>query len=172
VKGGDDVVAPLSDLAAKFSAHDSPVIATQDWHPPDHSSFVEAGGPWPPHCIRGTKGAELHPALKREPITLIIHKGFRRELDSYSAFFENDKSTVTGLDGYLRRLGVSTIFVGGLATDYCVFASAMDAETSAFTVYVLEDAVRGVGIPEGSVEKAIETMKDAGIKFIRSGELN
>jgi nicotinamidase/pyrazinamidase len=171
VSGGNEVVPPLNALAAAFCAHEAPVIATQDWHPRGHSSFTEAGGPWPPHCIRGTEGAKLHRELKREPITLIVHKGYRANIDSYSAFFENDRATETGLDGFLRRVGVSTVFIGGLATDYCVFASAMDALSSAFTVYLLEDAVRGVNIPKGSVEKAIVTMKDAGIKIIQSGEI-
>jgi nicotinamidase/pyrazinamidase len=99
---------------------------------------------------------------------LILRKGFRPSIDSYSAFFENDRRTATGLAGYLKGLGVGTVYLGGLATDYCVFFSAMDAVKLGFAVYVLEDAVRGVNYPEGSVEKALGTMKNAGVRFVCS----
>ena len=121
---------------------------------------------WPDHCVQGTPGADFHRELDLKPVTLIVHKGFRPAIDSYSAFFENDRSTPTGLAGYLTSLGVQTVYLGGLATDYCVFFSAMDAVKLGFTVYLLHDAVRGVNYPEGSVEKAVRDMKNAGVLML------
>jgi nicotinamidase/pyrazinamidase len=170
VAGGDEIIAPLNEAARRFSAANAPVIATQDWHPAGHSSFASTGRQpaegevlWPDHCVRGTAGADFHRDLDLKPVTLIVRKGFRPSLDSYSAFFENDGKTATGLDGFLRVLGVNTVYLGGLATDYCVFFSAMDAVKLGFTVYLLRDAVRGVNYPEGSVEKALDTMKKVGV---------
>jgi nicotinamidase/pyrazinamidase len=171
VPSGGEVISPLNECVRIFSSRLSPVIATQDWHPAGHCSFAEQGGPWPAHCVKGTLGAELHPKLEKDGITLIIRKGFRRDIDSYSAFFENDKETVTGLDGYLRRLGVRAIYAGGLATDYCVFYTLMDAAASGFQTYLIEDAVRGVDLPKGSVEKAIAEMKNAGVRLVSSASL-
>jgi nicotinamidase/pyrazinamidase len=157
-------------LARQFNAAGAPVIATQDWHPAGHSSFASAGLKaaegevlWPDHCIQGTSGADFHPGLDMKPVTLIIRKGFRPAIDSYSAFFENDRKTATGLGAFLAGLDVNTVYIGGLATDYCVLYSALDALALGFTVYLLEDAVRGVNYPEGSVEKAFNTMKNAGV---------
>jgi nicotinamidase/pyrazinamidase len=106
--------------------------------------------------------------LDVKPVTLIVRKGFRPSVDSYSAFFENDRETATGLAGFLKGLGIGTVYLGGLATDYCVFFSAMDAVKLGLAVYLLEDAVRGVNYPEGSVEKALDTMKAAGVRFVCS----
>jgi nicotinamidase/pyrazinamidase len=188
VDQGDAVTAPLNALAVRFAQHGGRVIATADWHPTAHCSFAAsypgkkpgetvslpgAGEQilWPVHCVQGSEGAAFHDRLDLRPVNLIIRKGFRRNLDSYSAFFENDRKTPTGLDGFLKGLGIRTVVLGGLATDYCVFYSAMDAATLGYTTVVLKDAVRGVGFPEGSVEKALSDMKAAGILLLDSGEL-
>ncbi|MDR2070267.1 MAG: bifunctional nicotinamidase/pyrazinamidase [Treponema sp.] len=170
VAEGGKVIAPLNEIARRFAAAGAPVIATQDWHPAGHCSFASTGKKtaegevlWPDHCVQGTAGADFHRDLDLAPVTLIVRKGFRPAIDSYSAFFENDRKTATGLAAYLNGLGVKTVYLGGLATDYCVFFSAMDAVKLGFTVYLLQDAVRGVNYPEGSVEKALDTMKSAGV---------
>lgn len=188
VAGGDAVTSPLNALASRFAREGGPVIATADWHPADHCSFA-ASHPekkpgdavvlpgvgeqilWPVHCVQGTKGAAFHDRLDLRPVNLIVRKGFRQNLDSYSAFFENDRKTPTGLDGFLKGLGIKTVVLGGLATDYCVFYSAMDAAALGYKTVVLKDAVRGVGFPKGSVEKALADMEAAGILLLESGEL-
>jgi nicotinamidase/pyrazinamidase len=188
VAGGDTVTAPLNALAARFAREGGRVIATADWHPAGHCSFA-ASHPgkkpgdavflpgageqvlWPAHCVQGTEGAAFHDRLDLRPVNLIIRKGFRKNLDSYSAFFENDRKTPTGLDGFLKGLGINTVVLGGLAVDYCVFYSAMDAAALGYRTVVLKDAVRGVGFPEGSVEKALADMEAAGILLLGSGEL-
>lgn len=173
VTDGDKVVKPLNELACRFAAERAPVVATQDWHPAGHSSFLSTGRTpapgetlWPDHCVQGTQGADFHPRLDTKPVTLIIRKGFRPHIDSYSAFFENDRTTPTGLAPYLRGLGIDTLYIGGLATDYCVYYSCMDALKQGFSVYLLADAIRGVGYPAGSVEAALAAMKTAGIQYI------
>ncbi|MDR1025075.1 MAG: bifunctional nicotinamidase/pyrazinamidase [Treponema sp.] len=185
VKGGDEVIEPLNNLALAFAGAGARVVATADWHPPGHVSFARAHpgknagetvelpgtGPqvlWPDHCVRGSRGAAFHEKLDLRPASLIIHKGFRQSLDSYSAFFENDRRTPTGLEAYLKSLGIDTVLMGGLATDYCVLYSALDAAALGFTAVVLTDAVRGVGIPAGSVDAALDRMKSAGVQLIPS----
>jgi nicotinamidase/pyrazinamidase len=184
VKGGDEVIEPLNRLARAFAARGARVIATQDWHPADHVSFASAhpgrrAGEavdgqmlWPDHCVQGKSGAAFHERLDLECVSLIIRKGFRRELDSYSAFYENDRKTPTGLSAFLSGLGVKTVALGGLATDYCVFYSAMDAVKEGYRTIVLTDACRGVGYPEGSVEKALDDMKQAGVILADSSEFS
>jgi len=167
VNGGDAVISPLNALSCALSQKGGRVAATQDWHGQGHSSFSN----WPSHCVKGTKGADFHPDLDLNPVTIIIRKGFRQELDSYSAFFENDSCTATGLEGCLKQTNVETVIIGGLATDYCVLYSAMDCRRLGFNTIVVSDAIRGVGQPEGSVEKAIETMKSNGIQFYTSQEI-
>jgi nicotinamidase/pyrazinamidase len=187
VSEGDAVVAPLNALSSALAAKGGRVAATQDWHGAGHISFASANKKnpgevidtplvkgqvlWPDHCVQGTKGADFHKDLDLKPVSIIIRKGFRAELDSYSAFFENDRKTPTGLEGYLRFLGIETVIMGGLATDYCVFYSAMDCKKLGFNTIIASDAVRGVGFPEGSVEGAIKEMKTTGIEFIASDEL-
>jgi nicotinamidase/pyrazinamidase len=162
---------------------------TQDWHPADHVSFASSHSGknpgevidtdlvkgqmlWPAHCVQGTNGADFHKDLNLNTVSMIIRKGFNKNLDSYSAFFENDKKTPTGLEGFLRSLGTETVIMGGLATDYCVFFSAMDCRKLGFKTIVVSDAVRGVGLPEGSIENAIKSMKAEGIEFISSSDLS
>ena len=183
VDHGDEVVVVINALMPRFAV----VVATQDWHPPDHVSFasshaghkpldvVQAGRIeqvlWPDHCVQGTAGAELHPRLEAARIGMLLRKGMRSGLDSYSAFFENDHVSDTGLQHYLRGLGISEVVLCGLATDYCVLASAMDARRAGFEVTVVSDACRGVDFPRGSVQKAVETMRGAGVRVAASGGL-
>jgi len=187
VPDGCAVVKPLNALAAAVAGAGGFVAATQDWHPAGHVSFASshsgkkvgdmvqiAGqdqGLWPDHCVQGTPGADFHAELDLKPVRLIVRKGFRKGLDSYSAFFENDKTTATGLEGWIRGLGIKTVIIGGLATDYCVFFSAMDSKKLGFETIIVSDGVRGVGLPAGSVEKAVAQMKAAGITFAASGDL-
>ena len=187
VEEGDQVIEPLNRLAALFAAKAGRIIATQDWHPAGHASFASFHGKnpgeivdlpglkgqylWPDHCIQGSRGADFHEALDMRQPTLIIRKGFRQNLDSYSAFFENDRITSTGLDGFLKSLSINTLVLGGLATDYCVLYSALDARTLGYNTIIAEDAVRGVGLPPGSVEEAYRLLKGAGVTFAKSGDI-
>ena len=183
VNEGDQIIPVVNAIAATFDK----VIATQDWHPADHLSFaanhpgkniydtVELGGApqvlWPTHCVQGSPGAGFHPDLDLRPIDLVIRKGTNRHIDSYSAFMENDKKTQTGLEGFLKGLGISQLFFTGLATDYCVFYSALDAVNLGFDVFVVLDACRGVNVPENNVEHAKKEMARQGVTLIQSGDL-
>lgn len=174
VPGGDELPAIISKLSRRF-AH---VILTQDWHPEDHLSFASSHpgakpfatvdlpyGPqilWPDHCVQNEPGAAFHPELKVDHCELIIRKGFHRDIDSYSAFFENDRSTPTGLAGYLRERGLNRLFLTGLATDFCVAYSALDARRLGFEVTVIESACRGIDL-DGSLEAAWLQMEEAGV---------
>jgi nicotinamidase/pyrazinamidase len=177
VKDAEAVIAPLNALAAYCAAHGNRVIATADWHPRGHASFASANAAangqalWPDHCVQGSKGAQFHERLNLDPVQLIIRKGFRPNLDSYSALFENDRTTPTGLDGYLRGLGVTAVLIGGLATDYCVLYSALDAARLGYRTTVLTDAVRAVGLPAGSEELAFAAMREAGVALAETKEL-
>jgi nicotinamidase/pyrazinamidase len=188
VNDGDAVVSPLNAISRALAEKGGRVAATQDWHGSGHISFASSHNGkkpgdvidtplvkgqvlWPDHCVQGSKGADFHKDLDLAPVSMIIRKGFHKDIDSYSAFFENDRKTQTGLDSYLRGLGIETVVMGGIATDYCVFFSAMDCKNLGFNVIVTEDAVRGVGFPDGSVENAVTTMKNAGVKFISSKEI-
>jgi nicotinamidase/pyrazinamidase len=182
VPDGDAVIDPINALMSRFQH----VVATQDWHPPGHASFasshsgrrpfetIELGyGPqtlWPDHCVQGTAGAALHPRLRQEPITLIVRKGYRREIDSYSAFRENDRATSTGLAGYLRECGVTRIFCAGLALDYCVRWSAEDARRLGFAALVVTDACRAID-QGGSLDRAMAAMAGAGVRLTTTAEL-
>ncbi len=185
VLGGDAVVAPLSVLSPSFAT----VVATQDWHPPGHVSFAAAHagrapfqtldlpqGPqelWPEHCVRGSRGAALHPGLDDTRVTLILRKGTRRDVDSYSAFRENvgpDGSRLTtGLGAWLAARGVRRVFLGGLARDFCVRASALDAAAEGFQVVVLDDLTRAV-FPERRAEVDAQ-LQAAGVVLAQSSEL-
>jgi nicotinamidase/pyrazinamidase len=183
VESGDEVVPVINRLMPAFPL----VVATQDWHPPNHVSFagihngrkpldvIDAQGIeqvlWPDHCVQGTRGAELHPRLESGRIGLVLRKGMRETLDSYSAFFENDHRTDTGLRHYLKGMKVQDLYVCGLATDYCVLASALDARRLGFRVTLVRDACRGVDFPRGSIEKAIASMQKAGARVMESGAL-
>jgi nicotinamidase/pyrazinamidase len=178
VAEGDRVVPVINSLAARFQR----VVATQDWHPPGHVSFAsshpgrrpfESMGLqqlWPDHCLAGSRGAELHPRLDTRPFALIVRKGARRELDSYSAFFENDRITPTGLGYYLQGLGVGEVWLAGLATDVCVYHSAMDARKLGFSVFLVEEACRGIDQPPGSLKERLAEMRAAGVRLAGAGE--
>ncbi|OQX29149.1 MAG: nicotinamidase [Spirochaeta sp. LUC14_002_19_P3] len=178
VPGSEEVVPRINAVSSNFAL----TAATQDWHPPGHISFASAHGEtpgktiglpsgpqmlWPDHCVQGSPGADFHPELNLKPVSLIIRKGTRPKMDSYSAFLENDHSTSTGLAACLKSLGVTKVFLCGLATDYCVYFSAMDAVAAGFETAVIENAVRGVNIPEGSITAAVETMKKNSIQFVK-----
>ena len=173
VADGDAVVPVINRIAPRFAN----VVLTQDWHPADHSSFAANHGAepfsltempygpqvlWPTHCVQGTAGAAFHPALATDPADLVIRKGFRAEIDSYSAFFENDRATPTGLEGYLRTRGVTALTLVGIATDYCVAYSALDAARLGFAVTVLEGACAGIDL-NGSLAEARAQMQAAGV---------
>jgi nicotinamidase/pyrazinamidase len=182
VAGGDEILPLINSLAAKFDH----VLLTQDWHPPQHISFASSHpnaqpyeqiqAPyglqtlWPDHCLQHTPGAALHPALDIPHAELILRKGFRREIDSYSAFLENDHVTPTGLAGYLRERGLSRLFLAGLAYDFCVRFSAEDGTRLGFDCIVLEDACRAVGLP-GSVDATHAAFASAQILRLDSATL-
>ena len=174
VAEGDAIIPALNAMMPEFGM----VVLTQDWHPANHSSFATNHpgaaafsltdmpyGPqvlWPTHCVQGTAGAEFHPALTTAPADLIIRKGFHPEIDSYSAFFENDRTTPTGLEGYLRSRGASRLVLTGLATDFCVAYSALDAARLGFDVTVKLQACRAIDL-NGSLAEALTQMRAAGV---------
>ena len=176
VADGDAIVPGINALMADYGA----VVLTQDWHPAGHRSFASQHdgrkpmevidmpyGPqvlWPDHCIQGSSGAAFHPDLKADAAHLIIRKGFRRAIDSYSAFFENDRTTPTGLEGYLRSRGIEALDMVGLATDFCVQYSALDAARLGFSVRVLADLCRGIDL-DGSMDGAIAAIRAAGVDY-------
>ena len=183
VDEGHAVVPAINRMTLEFDT----VVATQDWHPSGHVSFasshpgkhpleaVRVGDMdqvvWPDHCVQGSRGADFHPDLDTNRAALIVRKGMDPGLDSYSGFFENDRKTPTGLEFYLRGLGISNVYLCGLATDYCVFYSAMDSARLGFETFLVEDACRGVGFPEGSVASALAAMRRQGVTVIDSGDL-
>ncbi len=179
---GDSVIQPIHTIAPRFQH----IVLTQDWHPPGHSSFASAHpgkrpfeqieasyGPqtlWPDHCVQGSQGAEFHPELQLPQAELILRKGFRREIDSYSAFFENDRATATGLAGYLRERNLTRVFLAGLAYDFCVGYSALDARRLGFEAIVLRDACRAIDL-NGSVAQMEAEFAQAGVRLMESGEV-
>ncbi|MCX6911281.1 MAG: nicotinamidase [Verrucomicrobia bacterium] len=166
VRDGNAVVATLNRCAALFARAGALVIATRDWHPPDHCSFREQGGPWPVHCVRGTPGAAFHPALRLPAGALVISKAEGPTVESYSFFGE------PGLEQPLVERGIRRLFIGGLATDYCVKWTALDAARRGLETFVLADAIRGVDAQPGDSERAVEEMKAAGAKLITSEALD
>lgn len=177
VAGGDEIVSGINALMDDFSA----VVLTQDWHPADHSSFADNHegstpfemiempyGPqvlWPTHCVQGSQGAAFHADLRTDPADMIFRKGFRKEIDSYSAFFENDHVTPTGLHGYLQTRGIDTVTLAGLATDYCVNYSAVDAAKLGYSVTVRQDLSRAIDL-DGSLDAAQKLMRDSGVNLV------
>ena len=182
VPDGDQIIKPINMLQSRFPA----TVLTQDWHPGTHSSFAsnhenksvydQIKMPygdqvlWPDHCVQGTKGAEFHKDLKTDHADLIIRKGFRKEIDSYSAFFENDRKTATGLDGYLKNRNMKKIICAGLATDFCVYYSAIDARKLGYQVTVLMDASRAIDL-DGSLDNALNDMRANDIVLSTTAEL-
>ena len=182
VQKGDEVVPVINALAQRFEN----VVLTQDWHPAGHQSFATshpgkkpfdsielAYGEqvlWPDHCVQGSDGAALHKDLSVPHAQLVVRKGFRREVDSYSAFLEADRKSRTGLEGYLDERGVKRVFVCGLATDFCVAWTALDARKLGFAALVVEDACRAIDM-QGSLSAALEKMKKAGVERIGSSDI-
>lgn len=182
VPGGDAVVPVANRLLERFPLS----VLTQDWHPARHSSFASSHGKrpfdldtdagigghlWPDHCVQGTKGADFHPELATDRASLVLRKGFRRDLDSYSAFFENDRVTPTGLGGWISGIGASRIVVAGLATDYCVLYTILDARRIGLEVDLAADAVKGVEASPGDSARALAAMRAAGCRILESGEI-
>ena len=182
VPHGDEVVPVINRLAARFAN----IVVTQDWHPRGHGSFASSHPGrkpydvvtlpygeqilWPDHCVQGTSGAAFHQELEVPRAALVLRKGFRPEIDSYSAFFENDRKTPTGLTGYLRERGLRRVFIAGLAFDFCVAFSAVDAARQGFTALVIEDACRGIDVA-GSVAAARRDFAAHGIACIAAGDI-
>jgi nicotinamidase/pyrazinamidase len=169
VPEGDLVAPPLSRIAGYFATADLPVLASRDWHLPVTTHFNSFGGAWPPHCIQETAGAEFHPDLRLPEGTLIITKGSNPESDSYSAF-DGLSSQGISLGDTLTALKVDHLYVGGLATDYCVSASVLDARKFGFEVTLLTDAIAAVEVAAGDSAKALELMKNAGVSFSTTEE--
>ena len=182
VADGDAVLGPIRRVAARFEH----IVLTQDWHPAGHSSFASAHPGkipfetievnygmqtlWPDHCVQGSKGAELHPVLELTHAELILRKGFRKEIDSYSAFFENDRETPTGLGGYLEERGLTRVFLAGLAYDFCVGYSALDARRLGLEAVILRDACRAIDLG-GSVARIEKEFDLAGVRVVESDEV-
>jgi nicotinamidase/pyrazinamidase len=182
VREGDHVIPVINRVAGRF-AH---VVLTQDWHPPNHVSFASGHAGknpferirlrygdqvlWPDHCVQGTAGADLAKDIAIPHAQLIIRKGYHQDIDSYSAFFEADHETPTGLRGYLTERGLETVFIAGLATDFCVVWTALDARRCGFTTHVIADACRGID-SEGSLAAAWAAMLQAGVGKVNSSEL-
>ena len=182
VSKGEEVVPVINKIAAAFAN----IVVTQDWHTPGHASFATShpgkkpfetttlkyGNQvlWPDHCVQGTDDASLHKDLKLPTAQLIIRKGYNKGVDSYSAFEEADRKTVTGLAGYLKARGIKTVYVTGLATDFCVGWTAIDARKAGFEVYVVEDACRAIDL-NGSLAAAWKQMAAKGVKRIQSADI-
>lgn len=182
VPGGDEIVPLVNQLIEVFHH----VVLTQDWHPPGHHSFASSYADkkpfetvalpygtqtlWPEHCVQGTAGAAFHPDLNTNMAELILRKGYRKEIDSYSAFFENDQKTPTGLVGYLKERGITSLFMVGLALDFCVGWSAIDGRRNGFDVTVIQDATRAIDTA-GSLDAALQNMQDAGVTLVNAADL-
>ncbi len=184
-KGGNlavpdgDAVIPLANELQNYFDY---IIVTKDWHPQDHMSFASQHAGcnvgdiipvhgiqqvlWPDHCVQHTKGSELHPQLKLKRVDHMIHKGIQKTIDSYSAFFDNEHLRSTGLADYLREHQINDIYIMGLATDYCVKYSCLDAASLGFNVHMIEDACRGVELNPGDIKKAMKEMQEAGVKVL------
>lgn len=182
VPRGDEIIPVVNPLMDRFEH----VLLTQDWHPAGHSSFASSHADkesfgfiemdygkqilWPDHCVQGSRGAELHEDLNVDRAELIIRKGFRPEIDSYSAFFENDRTTPTGLSGYLRERGIDVLYIAGLALDFCVHWSAVDGREQGFDVVVVVDASRPIDT-EGSLREAMTNMHEAGVRLVSANDV-
>jgi nicotinamidase/pyrazinamidase len=182
VTNADQIIPLINQLARQFEM----VVLTQDWHPNQHISFAdnhENKAPfetielpygtqvlWPKHCVQGTQDAEFHPALDIPTAQLIIRKGFHPEIDSYSAFMEADRKTPTGLNGYLKEHQIDTVYIVGIATDFCVAWTALDAVQMGFTTYVIEDACKAIDL-NGSLQSAWQSMLAQGVQRIQSGAI-
>ncbi len=163
VPGGDEIVSVVNQLVKLFEKHGGLVIFSRDWHPKNHMSFKEQGGPWPAHCVQNTKGAEFHPEVYIPDSAIVVSKATEASKEAYSAFDDTELSET------LKEAGVKRIFVCGLATDVCVKSTAIDAKKLGYEVYVIEDASRG--ITKEGIENSLEEMKKAGINIIESSQI-
>jgi nicotinamidase/pyrazinamidase len=170
VAGGDEVVAPLNRAIMTFATRRLPVFVSRDWHPANHCSFVEQGGPWPPHCVQNTEGAAFAANLQIPEGAVVISKATDPEVEEYSDMAGRDPEGDT-FDGLLRRGGVRRLFVGGLATDYCVLFTVRDALGLGYGVYLLTDGIRAVDVNPGDGEKAVREMEERGATLITTGML-
>lgn len=184
VPRGDEVVPVANRLIPQFEL----VVATKDWHPPDHGSFasqhpgrkpfdvIDLAGLeqilWPDHCVQGTPGAEFIAGLQTDSIDRVFYKGIDRQVDSYSGFFDNARRRSTGLDRYLAERSVDRIFIAGLATDYCVKFTALDARSLGLDTHVVLDGCRGIDAQPGDVDAALDEMRRAGVQIVRSDDLH
>jgi nicotinamidase/pyrazinamidase len=160
VAGGEQVIPVINAYIAKFQQHGLPIVATRDWHSPDHSSFVQQGGPWPEHCVAGSKGAEFSPDLLLPKTARIFSTGFDEMADGYSGF-EN-----TDLRPYLNHAGIKRLFIGGIATDYCVLHTVLDALRYRYRVFLLQDAIRAVNVNPEDGENAVRKMRANGAELL------
>jgi nicotinamidase/pyrazinamidase len=183
VPHGDEIVPVINRLMAGFDI----VVASQDWHPAGHISFASTHSGrhpfdtlqlegreqilWPDHCVQGSKGAEFHPDLDIRPVVLIVRKGWQQDLDSYSAFFENDQVTPTGLEAYLKGMGIRRLYLTGLAQDVCVYYSARDALRLGFETFLVEEATRGLDQPRGSLAQRMKELEKSGLRLIRANDI-
>ncbi len=165
VPDGDKVVPVLNAYAKRFEEAGASIAATRDWHPPDHTSFEGQGGPWPPHCVQDTQGAGYHPDLELPEATHHVRKATEAEAEAYSGF------DTTDLASWLEQQGVRRVFVGGLATDYCVKQTTLDALDHGFTTFVLTDACKGIDAEPGDVEAALDELLDQGAVEVRGEEI-
>jgi len=181
VEEGDQIIDSINRISEIFKKYNGKIILTQDWHPKNHKSFASSYidkkpgdeyhsdgiGPilWPDHCVQGTKGAQFHDKLNIDLAHAIIRKGFNPEVDSYSAFIENDKKSETRLKGCLNSLKIKKIFICGLALDYCCYYTALDGIAFGFEVYFLVNLSRGIDLPPGNISKSLQHMKEKGVKF-------
>jgi len=170
VPDGDGIIPSLNRIIALFHKRDFPMFFTRDWHPPDHCSFQDQGGPWPPHCVRNTPGANFSSELNIPQSTIIISKGTQKDSEQYSTFFGRDTADHTQSD-LMKKLGVRRIFIAGLATDYCVLNSAKDALAGGYEVYVLADAVCAVDVNPGDGQRAIEEMIRGGARMVTTDRI-
>ena len=182
VPNGDSIIPVVNNLIEHYDV----IVQTQDWHPHSHSSFASSHDGkdpfdtiemdygtqvlWPDHCVQGSKGAEFHKDLNTQKSQVIIRKGFRKAIDSYSTFFENDQKTTTGLSGYLKQRGITDLYTVGLATDFCVKWSILDGIDEGFTMHIVEDAVKGIDL-NGSLDEAWDEMKKKGVKVTQSKDI-
>jgi nicotinamidase/pyrazinamidase len=166
VSGSEQIIPAVNRYIEKFNAHGNPIYLTRDWHPPDHFSFKHQGGPWPVHCVAGSPGAEFSASLSLPENFEVVSAGFLRDREGYSGFEETD------LHVKLERAGIRRLFVAGLATDYCVLNTVLEALKLGYTVFLLQDAVRAVNVDPGDGDKALRTMQQQGAILINLGQLS
>lgn len=170
VTGGDRIILPLNRIAGLFAARKLPVFLSRDWHPSDHISFRDRGGPWPSHCVRNTEGADFSSALKIPPGAIVFSKGTDSNREEYSAWQARSEAGHL-LSEFVRDMGIKRIFIGGLTTEYCVLSTAKDARASGYEIYVLKDAVVAVNARPGDADRALAEMAASGAKLISEKDI-